>query len=197
MNRILRPLRREEYPGWYEMLGGMFPPNERKPLSDVLNLADAGRYEVQGLFEGEALLGFASLWSHPDCPGYLVLDYLGVCAQRRCGGLGAEILGALRERFAGRALLITEAESPVPGDASGNPMRARRIAFYERCGFVQVYDIASCGARFRALVLGEIGDMDALMRAHKAIYGPARTDVVVPLGPDGVPRPSYWMEENR
>lgn len=76
-----------------------------------------------------------------------------------------------------------------------NALRLRRIGFYERCGFAPVYDIGSCGVRFRALVLGRMpAGMEELMAAHRAIYGPGRPDAKIPLGPGETPEPPYWMK---
>ena len=98
--------------------------------------------------------------------------------------------------YEGQALIITEAEAPVPGGPEAeNALRLRRIGFYERCGFAPVYDIGSCGVRFRALVLGRMpAGMEKLMAAHRAIYGPGRPDVKIPLGPGEIPEPPYWMK---
>lgn len=191
----LRPV--QDLKTWYDTLvTEAFPENERKPLSDIEALAASGAYEVLGLWEGAGLLGFASLWSHPDHPGYVLLDYLAVAAERRNGGLGAELLRLLREKYAEKALVITEAEAPVPGGSGAeNDLRRRRIGFYRRCGFQEVYDTAACGARFRALVLGPLPeDLSMLMAAHRAIYGPRRTDVKIPLGPEERPELPYWMK---
>ena len=53
-----------------------------------------------------------------------------------------------------------------------------------------VYEIGACGARCQALVLGTPPEGRAeLAAAHRAIYGPERTDVKVPLGPEECPPP--------
>lgn len=191
----LRPI--VDLRSWYDTeLTRAFPANECKPLGDIQNLVCEGRYEPLGFYDGEDLLGYATLWSHPDWPGYVLLDYLGVTAQRRNRGLGARLLDSLRERYTGKALVIAEAETPVPGgDETENNLRLRRIGFYRRCGFTEVYDTGACGARFRALVLGTLPwEMDHLMAAHRAIYGPHRTDVKIPLGADEIPELPYWMK---
>ena len=169
----LRPI--SDLAGWYAReLSEAFPENERKPLADMMSEMERGCYEPLGLYEGQALLGYATLWSREAFPGY----------------------GLLGERYAGRALIITEAEAPVPGGPEAeNALRLRRIGFYERCGFAPVYDIGSCGVRFRALVLGRMpAGMEKLMAAHRAIYGPGRPDVKIPLGPGEIPEPPYWMK---
>jgi GNAT superfamily N-acetyltransferase len=107
-----------------------FPPNERKPLAEIRALLEAGRYEALGLYDGAALLGYANLWREPAAPGYVLLDYLGVTASRRNGGLGSLILRKLAGQCAGRCGVLTEAEWPDPD--SGAPeevLRRRRVAF--------------------------------------------------------------------
>ena len=192
----LRPLMEAELQTWYDTeLTEAFPPNERKPLEEILALLAQGRYEVLGLYEGRELLAYATLMKHPDAV-YVLLDYLGVTAARRNGGLGAELLRRVGAHCVHYGGVITEAEAPVPGDSpEENHLRRRRIGFYRRCGFVPVYEMASCGARFQALLLGPVPeDRTGLMRDHRAIYGPLRDDVAVPLAPGETPAPPYWMK---
>lgn len=195
---LLRPMTGQELPRWYASeLTKAFPPNECKPLNDILSLVDQGRYEVLGLFDGPLLLGYATLMSCTDRWDYLLLDYLGVTEARRNSGLGGHILALLRERFLGKSGLLTEAECPVPGaPPEENHLRVRRMAFYERCGFRPVYEMGTCGVRFQTLLLGEPPrDMTGMMSVHRAVYGPRRTDVIVPLAPGKVPPPPFWMKE--
>ena len=188
----LRPMTASEVKQWYDReLTRAFPPDECKPLSEIAALMERGRYEALGLYEEDALLGYATLLWEPAWPGYVLLDYLGVTAAHRNRGLGGRICSQLRARCRDRAVMITEAEAPVPGGAPAeNALRCRRLAFYEHCGFRPVYEIGACGARFQALVLGTPPEGRAeLAAAHRAIYGPERTDVKVPLGPEECPPP--------
>ena len=189
-----RPMNEPEIPGWYDReFATTFPPNERKPLAFMLELAARGQYTLLGLYDGAALLGYATLQTHPDFPGHVLLDYLGVTAGRRNGGLGTRILSLLEKRYRGTACVIAEAELPVPGgDPAENDLRVRRIGFYQRCGCRRVYEIGACGIRCQALALGEPESLDALMEAHRAIYGPGRPDITIPLGPDETPAPAHW-----
>lgn len=185
-----------ELQSWYDAeLTEAFPPNERKPLDKIRALISDGFYDLFGLYEGNTLLGYAGMMKRPGAD-YVLLDYLGVTAARRSGGLGAELLRRLGERCADRPGVITEAETPVPGDSEEeNALRLRRIGFYKRCGFTPVYEMASCGSRFQALLLGAVpGDMSKLMADHKAVYGPLRVDVKVPIGPEETPELPYWMK---
>ena len=194
----LRPVTGKALEDWYvRELSEAFPPNERKPLADIRALMDQGRYEVWGLFEGDALLGYATLWMEPADKRCILLDYLGVTAARRNGGLGGQIVRMLAEGLAGKSLLLIEAEQPVEGDdPAENALRQRRLRFYERCGFVPAYDMATCGMRFTTFLPELPADLAPVMAAHRAIYGPARTDVKVPLGPEeSPPGPPGWMKE--
>lgn len=199
MSRTVRPMTVPEIERWYAVeLSEAFAPTERKPLSDIFALRDQGRYELLGLFDGEdTLLGYATIWQQPGGEGLVLLDYLGVSARLRNGGLGAALCGELARRY-GRQGLILESEAVVAGDdPAENDIRRRRIAFYERNGFTRVYQMATCGMRWEAMLLGEVpGDLTGVMAAHRALYGPARTDVKVPLGPDEAPERPYWMKES-
>lgn len=194
----LRRLTEEELYPWFETeLTEAFPPNERKPLPEIQKLIAQGRYEVWGLFEGDTLLGYATLWMEPGDKRCILLDYLGVTAARRNGGIGRRIVAMLAERLAGKSLLLIEAERPVEGDdPAENALRQRRLAFYERCGFVPAYDMATCGMRFTTFLPCLPEDLAPVMAAHRAIYGPERADVKVPLGPGEMPPgPPAWMEK--
>ena len=189
---VFRPMTEPEIGVWYrEELCEAFAENERKPLPDILALLQAGRYELWGLFEGEQMLGYAGLWKGPGIP-LVLLDYLGVTARLRSRGLGAEILARLRSM--GRPL-VAEAELPTAeGSAAENDLRRRRIAFYRRNGFTPAYEMATCGMRWQALLSGaeELAPED-VTAWHRALYGPERTDVQVPLPPGAEIAPPYWM----
>lgn len=187
----------QEIRNWYDQeFTRTFPPNEQKPLAFILELTAAGRYTLMGLYDGASLLGYAALQTTPDFPDHVLLDYLGVTAGRRNDGLGSHILSLLRERLRENTRLIIEAENPVPGgDKAENDLRTRRIGFYERCGCRRVYEMGACGIRCQALSLGDPGNLDAFMEAHRAIYGPLRPDITIPLGPDETPAPAYWGKD--
>ena len=187
----------QEIRGWYSQeFIQTFPPNEQRPLHFILELIAGGRYTLMGLYNGPSLLGYASLQTHPDCPGYILLDYLGVTAARRNEGLGGHMLSLLEEKFRGKSCLIVEAESPIPGgDEAENALRNRRIGFYERSGLQRVYEMGACGIRCQVLTLGNPGGPDVLAEAHRTIYGPGRPDITIPLRPDETPAPAHWGKD--
>lgn len=188
-----RQMTRQEIEYWYQVeFSEAFAENERKPLPDILDLAAQGRYQLWGLFDGGRMLGYATLWRRAGIP-LVLLDYLGVSARLRNGGLGADILARLKEQG---FPIVTESELPVDGDSDAeNHIRLRRIGFYQRNGFTPAYEMATCGMRWQALLANTDGlDMADIMAWHKTLYGPERTDVKVPLGPDEVPEMPYWMK---
>ena len=193
----LRAVPPEELEAWYtKELCTAFPLCEQKPLSAIRELMAQGRYELLGLYDGPLLLGYATLWSCPECPGYVLLDYLGVTAARRNGGLGGRMLGLLRERCGAGMVLIVEAEAPDSGGPpEERPLRERRLDFYRRHGCTPLYLSFNSGLLCQVFVLGEApADLAALGKAHRAIYGPVRTDVVIDPPSGAVPPQPYWME---
>ena len=181
-----------EITAWYENeLKTAFVAQERKPLADIFRLIDEGRYEIWGLFDGDSLLGYACLWKRSQVP-LVLLDYLGVTAARRNAGLGSELLRLLQSQ--GRPL-VTESELPVEGDSEEeNAIRLRRIAFYQRNGFTAAYPMATCGMAWQAMVCAPGMDAADVMTQHRALYGPGRSDVMVPLGEGEKPKLPYWMK---
>ena len=195
---VFRLMDGKERDYWYaHLLPEGFAPNEIKPREDVDRLLAEDRYEIWGLFpddpeQGCMPAGFACLWKRPGIP-LVLLDYLGVTGKLRSGGWGAWMLAKLKEQ--GRPLVL-ESEMPV-ADApeQENAIRRRRIAFYERNGFVPAYEMATCGMRWQAMLAGgDAYSLEDLMRWHKQLYDEKRTDVKVPLGPDEVPELPYWMK---
>ena len=74
-------------------------------------------------------------------------------------------------------------------------LRKRRIHFYERNGWVKMYEMATCGMRFNAMSFESVPEnLDLIMKEHKKIYGQQRTDVIVPLPEGETPPLPYWMK---
>ena len=71
-----------------------FPTAELKPLRNIEKSWAEGWYKPYCLFDGDNIVGEAFLWlGHP---GWALLDYLCVAADRRNGGLGSVILEKVR-----------------------------------------------------------------------------------------------------
>ena len=86
---------------------------------------------------------------------------------------------------------------PADGDReSENHLRERRINFYKRNNYIKICEMATCGLRFAALAYRDVPcDIQTVMTEHKAIYGPHRHDVIVPLEKGQTPPKPYWMQK--
>ena len=167
----LRPI--SDLAGWYAReLSEAFPENERKPLADMMSEMERGCYEPLGLYEGQALLGYATLWSREAFPGYVLLDYLAVCRDKPRGhGYGTAALRLLLDRCRDRRGLLVEAEAEEPGaEAEENALRRRRLAFYRRGGFRDLgYTARIFGVPYAMLVSGQSDQAEAA-EAHRRLY---------------------------
>ena len=167
----LRPI--SDLAGWYAReLSEAFPENERKPLADMVSEMERGCYEPLGLYEGQALLGYATLWSREAFPGYVLLDYLGVCRDKPRGqGIGTVMVAHLMGQYRHVSGILVEAEAEGD-DASPeeNGLRARRLAFYRRLGFRELGYVARIfGVRYAMLLYGDRTGEEA-MEAHQRLY---------------------------
>ena len=107
-----------------------FPRAERKPFSAIVNIHRSNRGDVWYCSVDGRFAGFASTVRG----GELVLvDYLAVSPDRRDGGIGSAILGALQKQYPDHHLFL-EIES-VWEDVPDRDARLRRKAFYLRNGF--------------------------------------------------------------
>ena len=189
----LRPIPARDWADWYtQELCASFPACECKPLEAIRALAAEGCYELLGLYDGAALLGYATLWSTPEWPDYVLLDYLGVTAARRNGGLGSVILEKLREAERGNVIF---GESEIPCYAPDPAMAERRLGFYARNGARTAgYDTEMFGVPYKTLYWAE-GKVDesALMEEHRFVYASTfapdkfRRYVRIPFDPNGTP----------
>ena len=145
----------------------------------------------------------------PDLAGaglsFALLDYLGTMAGPGPGPGRPDAgpaCGALRP-LPGH---LGEAEAPENGGTpAGEPLRRRRLAFYQRNGFrYGGYDCALFGVHYRALIRGA-ADVTAeeLLQVHQSIYRrhflPALYQASYrSLRPGERPNPpGRWMEEEK
>ena len=148
-----------------------FPPAERKPFSAMESLIKLERYlPYEATDEDGSFLGYALLWS--SLPGtYVLLDYLGVRADKRNGGLGGKILALLQEEFDHWQGIIIESEAPDGG--AEDALRLRRLDFYRRNGCKPMaYDAWLFGVHYKALLLSKPGAANeaAAKEAHRELY---------------------------
>lgn len=178
-----------------------FPKSELKPLRAMLWLLEQGKYEPLVAEENGALMGYAMVWLPPERNGAL-LEYFGVLRGKRNGGLGAQILTLLAERY---GQIFGEAEAPSSGDPEVDALRRRRLAFYERNGFrVLDYECALFGVHFKCLYRGPITDDRTVEKLHRSVYADYFTPthmeryIQLPLKPGEAIKPApEWTEEER
>lgn len=175
-----------------------FPPAERRPLDAIRRLMAAGRYEAWGLWDGTDFPASAFLWL--GAPGWILGDYLCVSPDRRCGGLGAALLDALRQEKRG-CVLFGEVEAPQ--EAPDAAMARRRLDFYGRTGArTAEYEARVFGVRYRVLYWADRPvESGELAVRHDAIYrrdfSPARyaAHVRIPWrAGDAAETPVPWNE---
>lgn len=114
-----------------------FPRYERKPFAIIRRIRRAGKTDVWVLRQGRHFAGLATTINGDDL---ILIDYLAVSERARGQGVGSAALHALADSYPGCGLFV-EIESPFePGD--DQPLRQRRRAFYERCGFLPACTMA-------------------------------------------------------
>lgn len=189
---------REEFRAFYQTdLTEAFPEEELKPLSAMEFLWDKGVYRPWCLYEDEKIIGCVFVWQ--DEPGWVLLDYLCITAQKRGGGLGSELIAWVREKERGNVLF---GEAEIVKYAPDSAMAQRRLGFYERNGAKRAaYDTALFAVPFHTLYWAEAEvDEEELLAKHRKIYraylGPERYRkfIVIPWDESmGVPE-LLWEE---
>ncbi len=110
-----------------------FPAAERKPLRAIRSLRRRGLYDCYAMTQGETVLSYAFFCQRGD---WCLLDYFAVCAPFRGKGTGTRMMEALRFLLPHMGILA-EVEDPGQAATPGEKhTRLRRIAFYERLGFL-------------------------------------------------------------
>lgn len=109
-----------------------FIPQERKPLSRIGKLAEAGSYPCFGLFVEDELKAYAFM-AKADGTRRVLLDYLAVVSKERGNGYGSRMLQELKNLFGNNGILI---EVENGSDVTGEELEEcqRRLRFYGRQG---------------------------------------------------------------
>ena len=113
----------------YRLYQRAFPRSEKKPFSMIRSMhrkgvSDVWRFTRNGSFAGIIIT--------INGQNHILLDYLAVEESQRGTGIGTEILGQMREHYAGKGVFL-EIES-VYEDCPNKDQRIRRKHFYEKCG---------------------------------------------------------------
>lgn len=111
---------------YFAILEQAFPPSERRSRKGHLKEFEAPEFNSI-CYCPDGLVGFINYW---DFDEFIYVEHFAVHSEHRGQGTGAALVARLRSRVAGKPMVL-EAEPP-----QDSPTAARRIAFYERLGFV-------------------------------------------------------------
>jgi len=118
-------LNKNKFEQFYDLLEKSFPPDERRNFIKQKQLLDNDKYTVYARFENDNLLGFLSTWKLGSIS---YIEHFAVSPDFRNRGLGGKMLQETIG-LVGSDLFL-EVEPPE------SDITKRRIAFYERNGFV-------------------------------------------------------------
>ena len=113
----------EDFDFVYDALEKSFISEECRDREDARRLMDEGRYTLLHVTDSEERVGFLTVW---ELDGFAFVEHFVTYEKYRNKGYGSAALELLKERYTN---IVLEAEPPTEGIA------ARRVAFYERCGF--------------------------------------------------------------
>ena len=134
----IRPMLEEELEGVYARVARDFPPIEYPPLRKMKGHVAQQAVEGHLYQEGDRQGAYAFVLRAPTTPRALLLLY-AVEPELRAQGMGSSFLGDLAVQYAGAAGLYAEVEKEeLALDDEQRRICRRRIAFYERLGFVRV-----------------------------------------------------------
>ncbi len=110
----------------FSLLTLSFPPSERRNHAE--HLAEFDNAEFNSIcYIPDGLKSFLNYWHFGD---FIYIEHFAVLPELRGQGTGSALMKVLRS-LVGELPLVLEAEPPADSDIA-----ARRIAFYERLGFV-------------------------------------------------------------
>ena len=176
-------------------LAEAFPPQELKPLRNIVDMTRRGKYVPLCLYDGAEIAGECFLWS--GRPGWALLDYLCVTRARRNAGLGAYMLRALLERCPDSVIVgEVEAVEHAPDPA----IAARRLDFYRRNGARWAGVEADIfGVHYQIIYWADGPRPDSdIQREYAGIYRSAFTPdkyaryIQIPRETSGAPSPVPW-----
>ena len=177
-------------------LAEAFPPQELKPLRNIVQMTARGKYEPLCLYDGGEIAGECFLWF--GNPGWALLDYLCITQARRNDGLGAYLIALMRKRYA-ESVIIAEAEAPE--HAPEPALAERRLDFYFRNGAkLAGVDTEIFGVHYKTLYWAAAPRPDdEIWREHAVIYRSSFTPdkyeryIKIPRSASaGTPSPIVW-----
>ena len=148
-----------------------FVRKELRPLASLRRSWEHDGYDCYGLFDGDALLGYAFFVRLGKNE---LLDYFAIAAEHRDEGLGTVFLQMLASCLADADCAVCEVEDPERAqDEETRAQRERRLRFYLRSGFWKT-ELTSrvFGVDYRILEAqtGKTHTADELRAIYTALY---------------------------
>lgn len=122
---LLKRIQNSEFDTIYAHLEKNFIKEERRDLADAKALLENPDFAVYHTVDGGNNVGFLTMWSFDE---FNFIEHFVTYEAYRNQGYGAKVIELLKS---GGKTLVLEAELP------NDDIQKRRIAFYERCGFVR------------------------------------------------------------
>ncbi len=122
---VLRDLQREEFDNFYKVLQDSFPIKEYRSYRQQKELLDHFLYDIEAYEDRGVIKGYITSWKFDT---FNFVEHLVVLSEARGDGIGTKVLERARSKWEKPIYLEVE----LPED----PISRRRIAFYERNGFV-------------------------------------------------------------
>lgn len=147
-----------------------FPPEERRPFSQILRLQEEGKALPMVIFEEETgePCGLCFFVLHKY---FALWDFFAIDPSKRDKGYGTEVIEAIKEKFCDK-LVFGEVE-PYDENADNNSDRIRRMRFYLRNG-VHGTDmtVSLFGVVFQVMYIGDTPiDFDDYFEVYASIVG--------------------------
>lgn len=116
----------QEFDRAYSIMEEAFPKSELRPYKAMKERFEKGEFVLYGKQYDTTLEGIILCWETPSC---VFLENFAVSEKLRGKGMGSDILTLLKQQYVGKTIVL-EVEEPF------DEMSKRRIAFYERNGFI-------------------------------------------------------------
>ncbi|MGX7023542.1 GNAT family N-acetyltransferase [Vagococcus hydrophili] len=171
MTILFKQIKKEDFADIYnQFMIHDFPENELKTLETILTAYDQEKYACFIMEEASEIKAYACFsWYSEEIK---ILDYFAVTSHLRGSGYGSKMLAWIKNNDMISELLI-ESEDPDFADSQKELIiRQRRIAFYEKNGFVRrktnmkLSDVEFALFTFEASVLSE----ESLIKEISQIY---------------------------
>jgi ribosomal protein S18 acetylase RimI-like enzyme len=115
----------QEFCSVYSEMEKNFIADERRDFEAAKSILENKEYKIYHTVEEGERVGFVTVW---ELSGFAFIEHFVTYENHRNKGYGSKVLGCLKEKY---GALVLEAEPPI------EDIQKRRIAFYERNGFVQ------------------------------------------------------------